>query len=472
MANIYCNQSLATGNDDGTNFDTDAYKLLSSALDGTNTGAGDTLWVKNNQATSGTVTLKGVATFTNNPPRVIGCRSDATGSTGTPPTAAMIIPGLRNGSSTRAYDQTSADAPPTLTTSVAGSDIKIEGYFGLIYGLVLQAADVFFLCEAQDSIINALEECHLRAGNSEDGLFNIGGGKPSFCRLLNCKLSGGTNGRLGISSKSGKFIFQNCIHDHPPSGGQIRAGIYDFEFNGSDFTAQSHPILDNASGTGPEGNTHFNNCSIHASSALVTGSITERFRAEFVQTSSVTGKTTGGSFLELDIITSEGDIVLETSRVRTGGASDGGDGAWSLAFCPGVNGTRTNLIGLVGPWITQKIVGDGTSQTFTVHIANDLAEDAGNKYNDDDVWIEVQSPESAAGTADWDYATTQMDLEATPAEITTETETWGTGANNDQAVSVSMSPDYNGLFRWRLVVAKNFGATPDTIYLDPIGILS
>ena len=469
MADVYCDQELGTGSDNGTDW-ANAYKLLSSALDGTNTAAGDTLWVQGDQATSGSVTLKGVAAFTNNPPRVIGVIE---GTSNTPPVAADIVPGLRNGSATRAYDQTAGNAAPIFATSVASSDIVLNGYFGLIYGLVLKARDNFTFADTVAAVIN-IEECELRSGDGETGNFRFGSSLGSSSVLLNfknCKFSAGTDGRFATSGRQGMFLFENCIIDIPNST-LIDPGSMSFTFRGCDFPAATTTMITGGGGDRPQIPILFHNCQINSSAALATGSIGKKFRTEVIQTSSGTGKTTGESFLELDIITSEGDIVLETSRVRTGGASDGGDGAWSLAYTPGVNGTRDNLVGLIGPWLTQKIVGDGTAQTLTVHIANDLAEsDPANTYNDDDVWLDVEFP-SAAGTADWDTVTTQMDLEATPVQITTETETWGTGANNDQALSVSISPDYNGLIRWRVVFAKNFGATPDTLYVDPIGILS
>ena len=141
MTNKYCNQSLSTGANDGTNFDTDAWQLLSVALDGSNVVAGDRLFVKNNVTGLGGLTLKGVAAFTTNPPEVIACKPDAPGNAGTPPTAAMILPGLRTGQSTFAYDH--ADAP-TLTVTPAAADIFFVGYMRM-YGLVIIARIILTL---------------------------------------------------------------------------------------------------------------------------------------------------------------------------------------------------------------------------------------------------------------------------------------------------------------------------------------
>ena len=81
MANKYCNQSLTTGANDGTDFDTNAWQLLTTALDGSNVGAGDRLFVKNNKTGLGDSTFSGVAAFTNDPPQVLACKPSATRST-------------------------------------------------------------------------------------------------------------------------------------------------------------------------------------------------------------------------------------------------------------------------------------------------------------------------------------------------------------------------------------------------------
>ncbi len=462
MADVYCDQSLGTGSDDGTTW-ANAYRLLSSALNGSNVVAGDTLWVQNDQTTSGAVTFSGVTTFTNDPPRVIGVSPSTTNE---PPVTADIVPGNRTGQAAAAY--THADAP-IFATSVAASDITINGYFGLIYGLVLKAADDLLIGPSEFSLLS-VEECEFRSSNSEAGEIKIGVSAtgPGFVHFKNGKFSDGSNGEVIFVGVAGLCIIDNCEFNMPFTS-FIKPGATRVIINNADFTSQSIAILDSAGGLSPQGSIQIFNSKIHASSALVTGSISEEFRAEFIQTSGVTGKTTGGSFLEVDIITNRGNIAVETTAFRTGGASDGSDGSWSLAFTPSDNGTRDNLIGLVGPWIYQKIAGDGTAQTVTVHIANSGAAD----YNDDDVWLEVFSP-SAAGSADYDFATTQMDLEATPSVITDDTggSSWGSGAANFQKLSKSISPDYTGIFRWRVVFAKNFASSAETLYVDPLSVIS
>ncbi len=459
--NVYCDQELGSGDDDGTSW-INAYRVLATALNGTNVVADDILWVKGDFLTSGAVTLSGVATFTTDPPQVIACKS---ATSATPPAQSDLIPGLRTGQSVLAYDD--ADAP-TLTVTTAGADIIVNGYMQM-YGLVLKAQDNFDLAVSEAVLF--IEECEIRSGDGETGTFRVGttsGGIPSYAHLKNSKISGGTSGQVSGNSRSPRVLFEKCIFDIPQSG-MIRVGSSAWIVDGCDFSAQSVAILADAGGTTPESTLKFNNCKIHASSALTTGSISEKFRAEFTHTSSATGKTTGQSFREVDIITDNGTIVEETTRFRTDGANDGGSGSWALAFTPNINGTRDNREGLIGPKMAIEVVGDGTAQTLTIFIANSSAS---TDYDDDEVWLVVKSP-SEAGTADYDYYTTQMDLLATPSVVTDDTgSTWGSGANNHQKLSVSLSPDYNGMIECWVVFAKNFGASPHTLYVDPLPVLS
>ena len=115
-----------------------------------------------------------------------------------------------------------------------------------------------------------------------------------------------------------------------------------------------------------------------------------------------------------------------------------------------------------------KITGDGTAQTVSVSIANSGAAD----YNDDDVWLEIEYP-SETGVTQWDSQTSQMALRATPAAVTDDTtSTWGSGGNNPQTLSVSISPDYVGRARCRVMFAKHFGSSPETLYVDPLPVVS
>ena len=66
-----------------------------------------------------------------------------------------------------------------------------------------------------------------------------------------------------------------------------------------------------------------------------------------------------------------------------------------------------------------------------------------------------------------------MKLQATPSAITTDgVSNWGTGGNNPQKLSVPISPDYNGIVKCRVVFAKNFATNAETLFVDPLPVLT
>lgn len=471
--NVFCNQSLTTGNNDGTDFDTHAFQTLALMLNASNLGVGEFGWVKNDASIAASTTFSGFSAANQNPPNLIGCISTATGSTGTPPTAAMIVPGLRNGSSTRAYDQTAGNSPPTVTITDAFADITIKGVFAQVYGLVFIANDDINLIS--DQAQGVWEECEFKAGNSgsSNGDILLGGptvSDPMQVTFKNCKLhSAGPSGcELTTGNKLGRFDFIGCEIDFISGVGQLVTGGATMSFIGCDFSASSSTIIGNSTQMTPQGRISINNCKINASSALVNGTIGDQFEYWFIGTSSASGKGTGQSFQEIELVSRQGNITQETSRVRTNGADDGASGGWALAFTPNINETRDNTLPLHGPPMAIEVTGDGTAQTVTVFIANSGASD----YNNDDVWMEVTFP-SASGTADHDYETTQMDLEATPSAIADDTvSVWGSGASNRQKLTASISPDYDGFVVCTVFFAKNFGSSPETLYVDPLPVLS
>ncbi len=468
MADVYCDQTLVSGSDNGTSWD-NAYRLFSGAMGAGVLVDGDTLWVKNNASIAATIFGRGPGVYDGDSPKVIGCRSD---TTNTPPVPADIIPGLRNGSSTPAYAQSGANAPPQVTITGTGNDFQFRDHLSLIYGVRFIAPDDFTFGTAKSRM--TFEECYIEYGSGELGWLKIGATSVASnfeAKFKNCKfVSTFAASQINLESRLGLVIFDGCIFDINSSAGIFKVSNIDVLLDGCDFSAQSHPLVADGGGSSPGGIFKMSNCKVHASSSFVTGTMDQPFRTEFVHVSSATGKTTGQTFQEVDIITREGNVVLETSRVRTSsGADDGGTGAWALAYTPGIDDTRDNYRGLVGPKMAIEVVGDGTAQTLTVNIANSSAS---TDYQDDEVWLVAKSP-SEAGTADYDFYTTQMDLAATPANVTDDTgSTWGSGANNHQKLEITLSPDYDGIIECWVVFAKNFGSSPETLYVDPLPVLS
>ncbi len=454
MADVYCDQTLATGLDDGTSW-ANAYKLLSGALDGgISVVAGDDLWVKNDASIAAQTTIWGLTVWSNNPPRVWAVKSATTNE---PPVQSDLIPGWRTGeartNANRAYED--ADGP-SLTITGTGNDLQVRGLLRL-YGLQLLAADN--VVQTQNTSEVVYEECLLSAGVTEKG--DVSFGKSTSCKawLLNSKCIAGNAGKVSCNA-IGSTHYKGVIIDSGDVIGQLHPDSNYCQFDGCDFTAQTTPVLKQGGG-GLDRGMIFRNSQINASSALVAGTIAKSFRSEFYNTANVTGKSSG-TIQNVDILTHRGTITEETTAVRTGGADDGGDGGWALAFTPYVDSTLEQHGGIEGPPMYVEVTA-GASKTITVYIANSGAAD----YNDDDVWLEVFYP-SEAGTAQFDNITTQMDFLGTPTVVADDTgSTWGTGGDNHQKLVVTVSPDYIGIAYCRVVFAKRFASSPETLYVDP-----
>jgi hypothetical protein len=290
--------------------------------------------------------------------------------------------------------------------------------------------------------------------------------------LVNCKSTSAQNSTGHIRPQSrgvyGELIgHEYAINTTVPDelvNGSLTLAAGTLRFIGCDLSAMTNALVSLALVSWLD--VQFWNCKLGSGVSLVTGAAADRrFRIEnHYSEVDGTAKTSGQSRQNLEIQTSEGEIVEETTAVRTGGASDGATGAFSHAYTPTANDTRDNYLPLVGPWMYIWIAGDGTSKTLTVYIANSGAGD----YQDDEVYLEVLYP-SEAGGAQHAHKSNQMGLLGTAANVTDDTtSTWGTGANNPQKLQLTVAPDYEGPLYCRVHFAKNFAASPETLYVDPL----
>ncbi len=207
------------------------------------------------------------------------------------------------------------------------------------------------------------------------------------------------------------------------------------------------------------------NCVLNSSHTKIGGTASGEYRIEFWNTTNDTGTGWGTdeTIQDFGIYTNHGDTILETTAVRTGGASDGKTGSHSWAMTPTIDSTRDYYLGMESPEGTIWVDGDGTSKTLTVYFAKSNASD----YDDDEIALEVHWP-SEANASKYECGSTRGNLLATPSTVTDDTgSTWGTGANNPQKLELTIAPDYSGYVYWKVVVYKHFSSSPHTIYVDP-----
>ena len=207
-----------------------------------------------------------------------------------------------------------------------------------------------------------------------------------------------------------------------------------------------------------------------ASAVAITGTFTSRLAT--VQLYDCNEDTAiSSSIQDFEFYSAAGSIVIETSRVRTGGADDDDSGLFAWAITPDANAPSFPGFTLKSPPIAIWL--DGTETTVTVHIANDAAESSPtNDMHDDEVWAEVVASDSGLDTAQAVINNDRMAILGTAADQANDAgSTWGSGANNHQTLDVTLAPGYEG---WALVYvhcAERSGS-PKIVYVDPLPELS
>lgn len=171
-----------------------------------------------------------------------------------------------------------------------------------------------------------------------------------------------------------------------------------------------------------------------------------------------------------------GDLVSETSIVKTGGASDGTTPiSWRATSH---NGSNANQVAPVFPLscfrlpeiASEFIDTPGVQKTLTIDIAHEGASD----LNDDEVWVEVQYLGQLGSPQQSLPSTTVSDRKATPATDAAAQEsssaTWSDGSPTfrKQKLVVSFTPSARGVAIATVCLAKS----GTTIYVDPVAQLT
>jgi len=221
----------------------------------------------------------------------------------------------------------------------------------------------------------------------------------------------------------------------------------------------------NILGTGNTGTFIFKNCKVPTTFNLSSGNLVNR-ECRIIMISCTNDTTIGAtaSIQDYKYRDPYGDIVNEATIVRTGGATDSASGLFSYALTPNANAVlESSLANLASPWLSVWVAGG--ANTLTVYIANSSAS---TDYNEDEVWCEFYTPDTA-DTAQHDQTFDPLlpRLINSTTILTDDTgSTWGTGGNNHQKFSITLTGGFEGIAYARVHLAKR-QATPDTLYLDP-----
>lgn len=422
--------------------------------------AGDTVYVKGSgsSASAMLVTAPAGSGGVSNPVRVLGCKSATTNNQGSI-VQSDLIPGLRTGNATPAYD----DGDMPVATVTGASDILFDTTSCYIYGVKFVSNDNLTFNTAEEGQL--LEECWLNVTGSTDQLQLTGiSGTAVFSRYINCRIDTVSGGLIGASGPM--TIIGGRIEKSSGTGGILgfttsEIGAF-WDIQGVDFSNSTDPNIFTISKA--NGFAILRNCRFPASHSLTTGTSVGKWRIEAYGC----GETASGistSEQSFKTASHEGTVDVETTKVRTGGADDGAAGGFSHDFSTIAGNTTEGYNSLYGPWMKIWVEGDGTSKTLTVYFTSDSGNTRATDWDDDEVWLEALYPDDAGGSK-YDYQTLQMTLLGTASAVTDDTgSTWAAGTQNDQKLQATIAPDYEGMVYCRVHFAP--GANAETIYVDP-----
>ena len=445
MADTYVDLALASGSNNGTSW-ANAYHTTTPIQNGlTDAGAGGRCFVKDdagatNPDTGTSRALTSPAT-PYNITQLIGCKS---GTTAEPPTDADVC--VRGTDNLRTF---------LNTTGISRVDNEL-----VMIGIKFDTATDVTL--GSDSGLVAYD-CEFEFGDDIDVTGNVRS-SPFIAR--NCEFIFAAAGSSFSAGAGNKIeIIGGLISGTAPtnlvvnsSGAITFYGVDLSNASGSTFVYQDtsrSPVY-----------TRFINCKFPTSYSLTTapvGSLSGFI--ELIGCTDDTGVGTGESIQDYHREDIAGTLDHEVTAVRTGGANDGADGAFSFALVPAVNSTLECVQGVKTPWLEGWIEGDGsTAYDVTVFIANS----GGADYNTDDIFFELLSPDSA-GTAQHNLSMIRDIISGSSTPLTDDTvSAWGTGGNNPQKIVQSITPDFSGPIYGRLHFMKRFASSPETLYVDPI----
>ena len=423
--------------------------LLNSAVlgpaDNESVAAGEVIYIRasaTSEATNPdtyavTTTLTTPGTLTN-PVRLIGVVSGTT----------------RTGASVVAADMAVLTGnQPVIQVTGAGNDLNIAGSFS-ISGVNFDVIDRLGV-----SVINSyglFHQCDINADEIQvsTSLVEI--------VLRDCEVDLGVGFRS--TNQGSIFMYGGEITGTITSLINNAAGAAPFEFTGVDLSAATITNIVDSDDMGKP--VLFRNCRFPSSPTLVgTAFLNPLASITCIGCSNLSSKPNSQSYQDYEYEDAYGSIVNEPTIVRTGGATDEATGTFSYALTPHANATlEGSTANLASPWMSVWVAG-GAAITLTVYVCNSSAS---TDYNRDEMWCEFYTPD-AGDTAQYDQTfdhATDFLLDNSTA-ITDDTgSTWGTGGNNHQKFSATVTPGYEGFAYARVHVAKR-QATPDTVYVDP-----
>ena len=425
----YYVDSNATGLNDGSSW-TDAWTSLASSTGAT---SGDTVYVSSTHSeTTTTYNLSWTASM-NNPVKIINVDS-----------------------STNQYT-TSSKALYDTRTLAQFNAISIGGIGVRIYGIKFDSGASISI-PARDFYI---KDCYFEIGFNSGYLAFNGSLNGNVGTLDGCYIRVQRGDIINFSNNS-RVLFKNCellsqraaptvtaiVHGSANNWGigscaEFRdCKINDFDYLFRGHSAKYHHL-----------DIKMINCEFPSSwSHQLSDTISPR---NIIIDGCSDASTSPQSNFRSGFFNERGVVEGVSSVYRSGGASiDGTNFSWSMQS----NTLAIESLGALESLPITRYV-EAASQTITLYLASS------STLNDDDFWIEVESPsELASPTAQGKFRTTKPDPLATPTALTSDTSSWtGTGVGTAQKVEVAISPTIAGTVTVRCYLAK----PSTTVYVDP-----
>lgn len=433
MASYYV-RSGAGGAGTGADW-ANAYTTMTTALSGK--AAGDVFYVSEDHAesTAGAVTLAFPGTLAS--PNFVYC-VDHAGSV--PPVSADL----------------------RTTGSVTTTGTNNLNFTGSVYcyGLIFSSGNGILLPGSASSPRQSFESCAMvLSRNIAANLMLIGAGSGSSRALVewNNVTYQVANAGEPIACQDGcRFKWKNTANAIAgatiPSPLFAAIGNCDIELEGVDLSALgSGKTIFNGSNTP---NFFMKDCKLGSSVTLASTPSEPVSTGYFVRTDS------SGTNYRTEKYAYEGTQTVETTIVRTGGASDGTTTiSWKIV-------TTANSRWVM-PYVALPITiwNDTTGSSITVTVYGIWG--GGAVPNNDDIWIEAEYLGSSA-TPIGSYATsTKADNLASGSAIPSDSSTWG-GSTTAFKMSATFTPQMKGPITIRVKAAK----ASATFYVDPLIVLS
>lgn len=370
---------------------------------------------------------------------------------------------------TGAVPPTSVTAGASISTSGANSiNLQSSSSYALWEGITFSAGSAASLASLlfanANSVYGNFRNCSFTIGNTNsNSRHNIyGGGSGVKFDFYNPTFTFGSATGQAFTGGAGSGVV-NIVGGSVAVGANVPTnlfltGISFLNIIGMDLSAiGSGKTLVAAYGNNPGAYTILQDCKLNASVTVAAAATTMGQRTYVIRSDS------SGTNYRHEIHDFVGDQTIETTIIRTGGASDGTTGiAWKVVT------TANSRWAMPFVCVPIQIKNATTGSNVTVTVYGIWG--GGAVPNNDDIWMDVEYLGSASTPLATINSVTKASNLATGSAWSTDSSSWG-GSTTPFKMTVTLSspqPAQKGYFFIYVKCAK----AGTTFYIDPLAVLS